>query len=289
MVESLEVEGVGAAVSEHKAACLVVGCHNDKCLLGVFLVKLYRLGYGCVEVEHFVEHGGCVVAVRCIVYLSALYHQEETFLAFVGKEVYRSVGHLCKSEVVGCAVYCIRYIFAYILLVEHHLFRVVGLCEVVIVSAGDGVTLFFGFCIEGLALLGGALGVAAAIKVVVCGEHLLCYLVVVVTALVVGVESAGCGVVYAHGGGNTHGIACLFGCVSNAIHGLCCCVYAYISVHGLVTCGKCCARRCRVGYSVTCRKSCYKSSVGKLCETQGGGAAYSALLLAQEELGAENV
>ena len=217
-LKHFKVELVLAGVAKNNTACLVVGCNNDECLVLVLLVELVGFGNGCVEVEHLVNHCGCIIPVRCVVNFAALYHHEETILlALLAKEIYSGLCNLCKCQVVGSAVNGIRNLLGNVLLVEHHLLCLLRLCHVVVISACNGIALLLGSAVEVTALFGSALCITAGIEVIAGLQHPLCNLVIVVAVYVVGIECRWGSVVDAHGGGNAHCHAAVLGMECNTV------------------------------------------------------------------------
>ena len=71
------------AASEHYTARFVVCRNYDERLVRVLFVELIGNSDGLVEVVCLLECRGCVVGMARIVYLSALYHEEETVLVLL--------------------------------------------------------------------------------------------------------------------------------------------------------------------------------------------------------------
>ena len=196
----------------------MVGCNDDESLVLVLLVELVSLLNGSVEIEHLVNHCGCIIPVRCIVNLATLYHHEETLLlVLLAKEIYAGLCNLCKCQVILCAVNCIRYLLGNVLLVEHHLIGLLCLSLVIIISACNCVALLLGSAVKVVTLCCAALCIATCVEVIVGLQHPLCNLVVVVAVSVVCVECRWGSVVDAYRCCNTYSHTCVLGIKGDAV------------------------------------------------------------------------
>ena len=97
--QGLQVHVIASA-SKHESACLVVCSHHYQRFIGMLLVKLICHLHGIVHIYDFGDEGR-VIGMTEPVYLSSLYHQEETVLGLLllGEEMNGGTGNVGQIQV----------------------------------------------------------------------------------------------------------------------------------------------------------------------------------------------
>ena len=226
--EYVRVQFVRAA-AEGNAARFVVGGNNDQRFIGMLAVKLVCHANGLVEIFHFVEHRGGIVAVASPVNLAAFHHQEEPFaVALRFRELADAgAGDVLQSQVALLAVDGVRQAFRIFLggrfgLEQDNLVGLAHFLLEILVAAGNHVACLLALLVKvgrvGIILIGRLQKARSAEVVEARLRQLRTYFIILAAIAHVGVEGCRRGVVDRNARGYAYCRAALLGTDRHAVN-----------------------------------------------------------------------
>ena len=243
-------------------------------------VKFVSHANGIVEIFHFVEHRGGIVAVARPVNLAALHHQEEAFaFALRFRELADAgAGDVLQSQVALLAVDGVRQAFRIFLggrfgLEQDNLVGLAHFLFEILIAAGNHVASLFALCIKvgrtGVFLIGRFQEIRTAKVVEARLRQLRADFIILAAITHVGVESCRRGVVDGNARGYAHCRSVLLGTDGHAVN-RCCEVGQQAERTVLCLMSRCQRRACcgGVGHAVCARVGRDERRGGKISEAQ---------------------